>query len=771
MNHTAVANPFASTKRGSIRTRLLTAFLSLALVPLLIITLITFFLSQQSITKITTENLNTISAVQVQALQAWLNTFKFDVAIITQSPDAQSMDSDSAKTMIDNYLAQWQNYEGMFIALPDGQTIATETENQVNVGERDYFKEALKGQTVISQPVISKASGNVVIVAAAPIYRDGKIVGVVGLTTATTVIKNMLTEAQLGDTGEAYLIQSDGLMITASRYESELKAQGEIENISELEYKVRSKATDNIATGDSGSGIYENYLGTSVVGAYRYIPEMNWGMVVEQSQSEATSTVTTLLIISLSVFAVSGIVVFILAYLNSRAIANPIKSISAIAEELSVGKINQQVSYQSNDEVGELADSFRAMIAYQKGMAQTAEAIADGDLTIHTEALSAEDVLGNAFTRMASNLRKALEQIARNTRSVETSSTTLAESARQADSVTTQIATTIQQVATGTTQQSEASSRTASAVEQLSRAIDGVAKGAQEQAAAITRMSGLTSQLSNAIEKVSQNAREVTEGAKNASQTADQGARIVETTVEGMTRIRQKVNLSAQKVEEMGSRSDQIGAIVATIEDIASQTNLLALNAAIEAARAGEHGKGFAVVADEVRKLAEKSSAATKEIGGLIKGIQQIVAEAVVAMHESAGEVEAGVQHAGDAGQALQEILSSSNTVHSLAETVTVATTQMLTLSNDLITAGDEVSAIVEENTAATEEMSASSNEITHAIENIASVSEENSASAEEVSASAEEMSAQVEEVSQAAASLAEMSDQLATIVATFKLN
>ncbi|MBK8784864.1 MAG: hypothetical protein IPO22_24450 [Anaerolineales bacterium] len=237
-----------------------------------------------------------------------------------------------------------------------------------------------------------------------------------------------------------------------------------------------------------------------------------------------------------------------------------------------------------------------------------------------------------------------------------------------------------------------------------------------------------------------------------------------------MELIRSKVGRSAVKVEEMGNRSEKIGAIVETIEDIASQTNLLALNAAIEAARAGEQGKGFAVVADEVRKLAERSSLATKEIAKLIKGIQDTVNEAVGAMQDSAAEVEAGVVRANSAGIALDNILVAAESVYKQAEETGNVAAKVSSAATELIASVDAVSAVTEENTAATEQMSVNSSELTQSIENIASVSEENSAAVEEVSASTEEVSAQGEEVAAAATSLMEMAQKLSQVVSRFKL-
>lgn len=301
--------------------------------------------------------------------------------------------------------------------------------------------------------------------------------------------------------------------------------------------------------------------------------------------------------------------------------------------------------------------------------------------------------LANAQKMLVETITTVIEKAGE----VAAASDQMARAATQAGQATSQIATTIQQVAKGTAQQSESVSKTAAVVQNVTNTVEGVAHGAKEQLVAVEKASAVASRISE----------------KNG--------------------ISDKVGQAAAQVQEMGTRSEKIGAIIETIEDIASQTNLLALNAAIEAARAGEHGKGFAVVADEVRKLAERSSSSTKEIALLINGIQKSVAQAVT--------------------------MASST-----AEDINVA-------SSDLVNALDQVSSVVNHNTDATSELTGQSSDVMSAIENIASVSEENSAAVEEVSASAEEMSAQVEEFSASSQSLAAMAQVLKEVVERFNVD
>lgn len=456
----------------------------------------------------------------------------------------------------------------------------------------------------------------------------------------------------------------------------------------------------------------------------------------------------------------------------TRSITMPLKVMTDILVRLSDGDISFKVD-NSIDRKDELGIALKALLQtkeYLEEMAAAALKISENNLTVVVTSHSANDELGNAFKKMVTNLKQVIGQISDTANHLAGASNQLASASNQAAQATDQIAATMQQVAKGTSQQSESISRTAQSADQMGRAIDGVAKGAQDQSTAVARASQITATITSAIQQIAANSEKSAELASTAAQNAHEGVETVQRTIRGMQTIKDKVGVSAEKVREMGQRSDQIGIIVETIDDIASQTNLLALNAAIEAARAGEHGKGFAVVADEVRKLAERSSIATKEIANLVRGIQQTVADAVKAMDQSTAEIELGVDHANQSDGALKNILAAAETVSHQVEEITQAAKHINTSSNELVASVDSVSAVVEENTAATEEMSANSSEVTQAMESIASVSEENSAAVEEVSASTEEMSAQAEEVSASAQELNGISQTLQDIVSKFAI-
>ena len=253
---------------------------------------------------------------------------------------------------------------------------------------------------------------------------------------------------------------------------------------------------------------------------------------------------------------------------------------------------------------------------------------------------------------------------------------------------------------------------TASASNQISSSTEEMASGSQEQTQQAIEAAGAVEEMTKTIMENTKNASFAADTAKEAGNKAEQGGKVVRETIEGMNRIAEVVRKSSVIVNELGKSSNQIGEIVQVIDDIADQTNLLALNAAIEAARAGEQGRGFAVVADEVRKLAERTTKATKEIAVMIRTIQKDTKEAVSSMEQGTKEVEAGKHKADLAGEALLEIIEGAKQVVDIVSQVAAA-------SEEQSTAAEEISKSIDAMSSVTQESATGTQQIAHAAEDL----------------------------------------------------
>jgi methyl-accepting chemotaxis protein len=253
-------------------------------------------------------------------------------------------------------------------------------------------------------------------------------------------------------------------------------------------------------------------------------------------------------------------------------------------------------------------------------------------------------------------------------------------------------------------QVAETAEQVASASEELSSSATLQAEGADTQKDQTTQVATAMQEMSSTVQQVSENCTRAAEASSKAAETARAGGTIVEQALTQMRFIAESVGGTAKKMGELGRSSDQIGIIAGVIDDIADQTNLLALNAAIEAARAGEQGRGFAVVADEVRKLAERTTTATKEIAEMIKSIQDGTGGALKAMEIGSRQVEEGVNSTGEAGKSLQQIIHMSEEVGSMITHIAAAATQQSSATIEINQNMEQMAELVKESAVAAQE-------------------------------------------------------------------
>jgi methyl-accepting chemotaxis protein len=553
----------------------------------------------------------------------------------------------------------------------------------------DAWKRALKGETVfIDFAPYGPLNGLPCAFIAAPIRRYGEgIEGVAMLRIPIEAVnKVMRTRAGMGETGEAYLVGPDGLM--RSDLHSDPGGHSVVASFADPQAGAMGSEPARLALdGESGRMDSVDYRGRDVLAAYSpvRVGDTSWGLVAKIDSSEAMDPVRKLKEAAMVVSggSVAGIVLITLFFLR-LVLLKPLKELRVYAGRVADGDLAARPQGRFKGELGEVTEAIEQMV---HNLGEKMEEAGEASRLAQTRAAEAE-----AAVVRADGERRARTDAARAQR----------EGMLQAAGMLETVVSGMREASATVNQES-----------------DRIMKGANSLSTRVETTAASMEELAGSIRAVAENAETASEDAANARQRAQEGSEVVRRTVESIGDVHAITENLREQVANLGSKADSIGKVMNVISDIADQTNLLALNAAIEAARAGEAGRGFAVVADEVRKLAEKTMDATREVGGSIAAIQADVRENIKGMDQAADQVDVANRLAGESGQALNEIMAFFETVSSQVEAIAAASIQQSSTGEEINRAVSEVDAVSTQTAEAVAQTGGAIGELTGQIETL----------------------------------------------------
>ena len=457
------------------------------------------------------------------------------------------------------------------------------------------------------------------------------------------------------------------------------------------------------------------------------------GQIMDDAVAEAKATEAEAIWLLIAVTVIAVVVGIGLGIMISRSISIPIGKVVAAADRIAEGDLSgSDIGIESTDEIGQLAD---------------------------------------AFSRMTSNLQSMVGQVVATAEQVGAASGEVSTTAQQSASGAQQQQKGVEQISTQTTEVSSQMEEISSQIEEMASGIEQASATVDSQLEFVQRVSATMEEMAASVAAVSENATKAQDQGKGAVSEAQKGQEAVRAATRGMDEISTTIGGLAKVIGSLGQRSNQIGNIVDTITGIASQTNLLALNAAIEAARAGEHGRGFAVVADEVRKLAERTAQATEEIETLVKGIQDESQNAVKSTEDGIKKVKQGDELTRNVGSVLDVIVGSIRETSDAVQGILASSEEQAKAAKDVAGAVEELTGMSQQIAKGMSEQSKGAQQISQAVAQTSKAMEETSASIQEVSGVTNQVAAGAQEMASSAEELSAQAEGLQEIMSQFTLS
>ncbi|HXA56603.1 MAG TPA: methyl-accepting chemotaxis protein [Candidatus Acidoferrum sp.] len=456
------------------------------------------------------------------------------------------------------------------------------------------------------------------------------------------------------------------------------------------------------------------------------------GRSIEQAQGQANDSTSSATMwnafVTISGTILAAIIGGFIAFRTAKSITDPLNHLIEVARRIGEsGDLDQSIDIRRDDEVGILSDNFNNMIRHLREMASVSSAIAGGQLSVSVKPRSQRDTMARAFAQMTQGLRELVRQVRDSASQVASGASQMAGASDESAKVSVQAASAIDEVT--------------STMHEMSVNVQNVVKNTQVQASSVAETSASIDQMVTSIQRVADTAKMLVEISHRSREEAQTGRTTMDKATKGLNRTSQSIQSSANIIDVLGRRANDIGKIIEVIDNLAEQTNLLALNAAIEAARAGEHGLGFAVVAEEVRKLAEKSTQSTKEISELIQGIQSEAREAVSNMEKSTSMVEEGLVLNKELGVALEKISDVVSEVYKYSQEIGAATMEQSSGSAQIAKATSRLTEITQEINSSVEEQASGAQAVVRAMERMRELVQQSTSSSTELAAAADQMS------------------------------